>query len=263
MKHPLSSNLRSSPVTNRGLACLLLSVALLTGITVGRAVEPLRMSGAAALCAALNKGQSTLDQSAGGPVQLISKNAGKGLQDVSSGACDIGMVTGSIERAAAGANAEKPGSVDLAKLVPVEIGRDPILFVVHPSNSVSSLTIAQIKEILTGAIQNWKEVGGHDAPITVFSLGPRNGPRIGVDEQVLLGAAVTKTAIQRETPRDICPIVAQKPDGFGFVGKSNFGPGVKVLQTDKPVGMAFFLVTKGSPSALQAKVIEAARSVVN
>lgn len=263
MKHRLRLNHPLAGVANRKLACLLLSGALFAGAVVSRAAEPVKISGAAALCAALTKGQRALDQAAGGPVQLISKNAGKGLQDVCAGTCEIGMVTGSIERAAAGANAEKPGSVDLAGLVPVEIGSDPILFVVHPSNPVNSLTIAQIKGIITGEIKNWKEVGGHEAAIVVFSLGPRNGPRIGVDEQVLLGAAVAKSAIQRETPRDICPIVAQKPDSFGFVGKSNFGPGVKVLQTDKPVAMAFFLVTKGSPNPTQTKIIEAARTVVN
>jgi phosphate transport system substrate-binding protein len=241
----------------------LLGGVILAGLSAGMGAEALRLSGAAALCAALTNGKNDLERSAGGPVVLVSKNAGKGLEDLSAGACDIAMVTGSVEQAAAGANAEKAGSVDLTDFKAVQIGADPILFVVHPSNSVQTLSVAQIKGILTGAIQNWKEVGGSDAPIALFSLGPRNGPRMAVDQQVLAGAAVQKSAVQRETPKDICPIVAQKTNAFGFVGKSNLGPGVKVLQTDKPVSMPFFLVTKGAPNPVQAKTIEAAKAFVN
>ena len=171
------------------------------------------------------------------------------MQDLCAGSCDIAMVSGSVEKAAAGANLDKPGSVDLGGLQTVPAGKDPILFVVNPANPVTALTLQQIKGILTGALSNWKEAGGAEGVIDLFSLGSRNGPRIAVDEQMLGGAAVAATAVQRETPKDICPIVAQKPNGFGCFGRSNLGPGVKVLKTDKEVAMPIFLAASpaGTP----------------
>ncbi|MBI3885720.1 MAG: substrate-binding domain-containing protein [Opitutae bacterium] len=225
--------------------------------------DPVRLSGAAAICTALTAVKADLEQASGESVVLISKNAGKGLQDVFAGTCDIAMVAGSMEKAAAGANQEKPGSVDLSALKSTVVGKETILFVVHPSNPVSALTADQVKAILTGAVKNWAEVGGTDGAVEIFTLGSRNGPRIVVDEQVMAGAAMVSTAIPRETPKDICPIVAQKPNSFSFLGKSSLGPGVKTLSIDKAVTMPTFLATKGEPSAAAAKVIRAAQTLLN
>jgi phosphate transport system substrate-binding protein len=238
-----------------------LVIALLSATAVLHGAETL--SGAAAMAAALSPSKPALEQAAGTSIQIMSKNAGKGLQDLCAGTCNVAMVTGSLESAAAGANQERAGSVSLQGLEAVEVGSDPILFVVHPSNAVDSLTLQQIKGILSGTVRNWKEVGGSDMPITVFSLGARNGPRIAVNEQLLGGAPVVTSAITRETPKDICPIVAQKPNGFGFVGRSNFGAGVKVLRTDGAIAMPMLLVTRGKPTDTQAKIIEASRQALS
>jgi ABC-type phosphate transport system substrate-binding protein len=48
------------------------------------------------------------------------------------------------------------------------IGRDVIVFVTNPGNSVAGVTVAQLAEILLGSITNWEAVGGADQPIQVF-----------------------------------------------------------------------------------------------
>lgn len=45
---------------------------------------------------------------------------------------------------------------------------DSMLVVVHPDNPVRSLSMEQIREIFTGSINNWNQVGGEDAPIVVI-----------------------------------------------------------------------------------------------
>ena len=42
------------------------------------------------------------------------------------------------------------------------IAYDGIVVVTHPSNNVKDLTTEQVKQIFTGEITNWKEVGGKD-----------------------------------------------------------------------------------------------------
>ena len=246
-----------------GIGFCYIMAQFIVGLAVaGQAAEPVRLNGAAAIAAALNPLKSKLEAAAGVPVAILSKNAGKGLQDLGAATCDIAMVTGSLEKAAAGANAERAGCVDVNTLKTTPVGRDRILFVVHPSNPVKELKLEQIKGIYTGAIKNWKEVGGTDAAIKSFTLGPRNGPRIALDEQLFQGAALASQVVLRENPREICPIVSQMPQGLGYLGESNLGPGTKTLQTDKELAMPFLMVTKGEPTPVQAKVIEAVKTLL-
>ena len=44
-----------------------------------------------------------------------------------------------------------------------------IVFIVHANNPVTKLTLQQLSDIHTGKITNWKQLGGKDLPITVYS----------------------------------------------------------------------------------------------
>jgi phosphate transport system substrate-binding protein len=55
------------------------------------------------------------------------------------------------------------------------IAMDGVCMIVHPSNPVKALTIAQVHDIYTGKIANWKELGGMDAPIVVVSRDTSSG----------------------------------------------------------------------------------------
>lgn len=58
-------------------------------------------------------------------------------------------------------------------LTETPIALDAFVFVVNKANPLKSLTISQIQKIYTGEITNWKQVGGKDATIKVFTR-PRN-----------------------------------------------------------------------------------------
>jgi phosphate transport system substrate-binding protein len=60
-------------------------------------------------------------------------------------------------------------------LIETPIALDAFIFVVHPNNPVRSLTIAQVQDIYTGKIINWKEVGGIDAKINPYIREPNSG----------------------------------------------------------------------------------------
>ncbi|MDY6936144.1 MAG: PstS family phosphate ABC transporter substrate-binding protein [Cyanobacteriota bacterium] len=61
----------------------------------------------------------------------------------------------------------------LLRQIPVAI--DGIAIAVHPELDVTGVTIAQLKDIYTGKIANWSEVGGPDLPITAYSRRPEDG----------------------------------------------------------------------------------------
>jgi len=64
------------------------------------------------------------------------------------------------------------------KLVKKEITREAFIFLINESNPVKGLTIDQIKDIYSGKITNWIEVGGDDAPIKAFQRNEDSGSQI-------------------------------------------------------------------------------------
>ena len=80
----------------------------------------------------------------------------RGISDTRDGKADIGMITRGIS----------DGERDLKGFL---IARDGVGFVVHKGNPVTTLTAAQITDIFTARIKNWREVGGRNAPIIVIN----------------------------------------------------------------------------------------------
>lgn len=56
-----------------------------------------------------------------------------------------------------------------------QIGYEAFVFFVHKDNPIDSLTSQQIRDIYSGKITNWKEVGGEDKPIEAFQRDKGSG----------------------------------------------------------------------------------------
>lgn len=67
----------------------------------------------------------------------------------------------------------------------VGIGRDGFVFLVNKQNPVNNLTIRQIQDIYTGAITNWKEVGGNDSPIIAYQREKNSGSQNLMEKLVM------------------------------------------------------------------------------
>ena len=89
-------------------------------------------------------------------VDVQSGGSSRGIADARQGLADIGMVSRAL------AESEHD-------LYPVAIARDGVCLIVHATNPVRVLSDAQVVGIYTGAITNWRGMGGRDAPITVVS----------------------------------------------------------------------------------------------
>jgi phosphate transport system substrate-binding protein len=90
---------------------------------------------------------------------------------------------------------------------------NPILF----DQGVKALSIAQVQDIFTGAIENWQAVGGPNIPITAISHDPSTGGTADFFiENVLAGQPLGKDVnIVRDTTTSIRQ-VAVAPGGIGF-----------------------------------------------
>lgn len=69
--------------------------------------------------------------------------------------------------------------------VEIEILKDALVIVVHPSNPVARLTEQQVAQIFAGRITNWKQVGGRDERITLYSRNEESGAFSYMQDEVI------------------------------------------------------------------------------
>ncbi|WP_069790053.1 phosphate ABC transporter substrate-binding protein [Cyanobacterium sp. IPPAS B-1200] len=89
-------------------------------------------------------------------IDVQTGGSSRGISDVRNGIADIAMVSRSAN----------PEEDDLSFH---SIAQDGVGIIIHQDNLVDSLSHEEIKQIFTGEINNWQEVGGEDAPITVVN----------------------------------------------------------------------------------------------
>ncbi len=202
--------------------------------------------------------KDAVEKATGHTLDVVGNATGKGLVDLHEGRADAALVSEPMEIAAAAA-AAAGRTVDRSKLQFHVVANDQIVFVVHPSNPVTSLTWEQLRDIHTGRIRNWREVGGKDQPITVFSDTLTGGTRAMVKATVMGGQEYAPTVVALTAVRKVQDMVAADPTGVGGLGKGFVDGRTKAVQTkvlERPLGF----VTLGAPSAAVKAVVDAFRA---
>jgi phosphate transport system substrate-binding protein len=107
-----------------------------------------------------------------------------------------------------------------AGLNPVEfkVAVDGIAIITHESNTVSNLTIAQLRGIYNGTITNWNQVGGPDRSIALYGRQSTSGTYAYFQEHVLLNGAYAVSMNQMTGNAVIVQSVQQNERGIGYVG---------------------------------------------
>ena len=120
------------------------------------------------------------------------------------------------------------------KLVNVPFRRVAMAPAVHFSNPVNDLSAIQLREIFTGRINNWKAVGGRDAPINVYIGPPGDGITNTWSEKVLGDAdTFTPRARNAELEQRVAG-VGKDPFGITYLATESLkNQALKVLSVDK------------------------------
>lgn len=64
------------------------------------------------------------------------------------------------------------------------IGRESFVFIVNTNNPVDNLSMQQLKDIFTGKITNWKDVGGANRPINVLQRNKGSGSQTALEKLI-------------------------------------------------------------------------------
>ncbi|MEK7779994.1 MAG: phosphate ABC transporter substrate-binding protein [Verrucomicrobiota bacterium] len=159
---------------------------------------------------------------------IETKATGYGMAALRVGQCDI----------AAASRAAIQVDLDLAKDANLEMNDYPfaaytVAIVVHANNPVANLTKDQVREIFTGKIKNWKDVGGPDAEIHIYIRDPISGTYLGFKEIAMQNEEYAAHPKLNTNYTALVTAVAADPNGIGYCGLSQAKTsGVKAVTVD-------------------------------
>lgn len=157
-------------------------------------------------------------------VTVTGGGSGVGISALLDGTTDIGMASRSIKFS------EKMKAKKLGEeLVEVPVAYDALAVVVHPSNPVSQLTRQQLEDIFRGKITNWKEVGGEDRKIVVYSRETSSGTYEFFKESVLKNKNYMSCSLSMPATGAVIQSVSQTKGAIGYVGLAYVSPRIKAL----------------------------------
>jgi len=161
-------------------------------------------------------------------LQVTGGGSGTGIAALINGTTDIAMSSRPIK------DAERQMAHQRHPAGPVElaVALDGITFYVHESNPVEALTIEQLRAIYLGDLTRWKDVGGNDAPIVVYSRENSSGTYVFVKDEVLGGEDFTSRALTLPGTAAVVNAVGQELNGIGYGGAA-YARRVKELRVKK------------------------------
>jgi len=203
---------------------LMLAISSLAGCTAAAEPHPpvhLEMAGSTSM-------ESLLQELAGAytdrfdyvSTDIKARGTRLGLDALRDGEVDIALVSRDL------APDEQEG------LEVVVIAYDAIAILVSDQNGVKSLTSDQVRDIFSGRILLWSEVGGEEADIQVLSREDGSGTREAFEAAVMGGEPVTSMAIVVPGSGAVGQFVAENPLAIGYSSSVGVPLGARVLPLD-------------------------------
>lgn len=154
------------------------------------------------------------------------------------------------------------------------LGWDPLVVVAHATNPIGNVSRANLQRMVSGAVRNWKELGGRDLPILQVAAPSGSGVHTAVRHLILDDEPISRRAIVSLVVADADRNVALLPAAFTVTSLSMVDvENVKVIKLDHfppdrqtiaagdyPLIKPLLLITKGKPKGSLALFISFAKS---
>lgn len=158
-------------------------------------------------------------------ITITGGGSGVGISSLLEGTTDIAMSSRKIKFD------EKNKFQNMGKPITEEvIAFDALAVIVNPANKVGQLTRKQLEGIFTGKIKNWKEVGGDDMQIVVYSRETSSGTYEFFKEHVLKHKNYVNSTLSLPATGAIIQSINQTKGAIGYVGIAYLNNKVKPLR---------------------------------
>jgi phosphate transport system substrate-binding protein len=147
-------------------------------------------------------------------IEVASGGPDAGLTALQNNKADLALSSRSITPSESQAYAQMYGKRPREYRVAVE----SLCVYVNAENHVTELDLEQVARIFAGKIRNWKQVGGTDAPITVYSRDKNSGAYEFLRGQILKGADFAGGAQTVPSATAVLKAVSKDKNGIGFAG---------------------------------------------
>ncbi len=155
-------------------------------------------------------------------VNVQGGGTGTGLSQIQQGAVDIGD---------SDLFAEQKSGIDSSKLIDHRICAVGMVPVVNKNVSVDTLTLKQLRQIFSGEITNWKQVGGEDLPITIINRADGSGTRAAFQADVM-GNAQFVRAQEQDSSGMVRQIVDNTKGSISYLAMPYLNNTVKTMKID-------------------------------
>jgi len=110
----------------------------------------------------------------------------------------------------------------------IPVALDGIAIYVPESSPIQTITLAQLKSIYTGTINNWRDVGGKDQRIVVYSRENNSGTYVFFKEHVLNNEDFARDVQTLPGTAAVVNAVSKDPASVGYGGIA-YASGIRAL----------------------------------
>jgi phosphate transport system substrate-binding protein len=246
----------------RTIAALAFGLLAVAGGSAARA-DTLTIQGSSTFSAnILIPNQAVIEALSGHSLKIVSIRSDIGLLRLLARQSEFAVISTSLRQAI---ESLRPNSPDLPydRLTMFPVSQIRVAFAVNPSNPVRQVDMTLIRQVLSGEVSNWKQLGGADEPIRVAYVQAGGGVTLSVAGELLGGRAFTPAnPIRVAFGTQVIRVVEQEARALGIaqlgLTREHHLP---ELTTGQVIEQELSLVTLGEPTPAQLAVINAVRQV--
>jgi phosphate transport system substrate-binding protein len=169
--------------------------------------------------------QTFMDENPGKVLQVSGGGSGTGIAALINGTADLADASRPMKEREEKQLVERRG-VEPERF---RVALDALAIYVPKSNAIESLTIPQLKKIFRGQATNWKDVGGEDRPIVLYSRENNSGTYAYFKEHVLENEDFARAAQTLPGTAAVINAVSKDPGGIGYGGIA-YAEGVRTVK---------------------------------
>jgi len=162
-------------------------------------------------------------------ITVTGTGSGTGIASLIAGTAEIAMASRAMK------DSEK---TDLPNWKEITVAGDGIAIIVHPSNTLTQITLPEIMGIYNGTYSNWNEIGGLDLEMVVINRESTSGTRGFFHDFVMneTDFRVDAQIVEKSSNGAVATEVGNTPASVGYIGLGYLSDSVKGLNVKNDAG---------------------------